>query len=255
MTILDSQIIGSPDGGVRRLLLRDIVTARLPQQRIPDRWIAKALAAVARRHVRAIHGLENIGAERDPFILALNHSTRLEAVLAPALLLLHRRGRPIHFLADWNFQLIPGVGYIYRRSGVITVTRKSARPAFLNILKPFFAGERQPFEQARERLEAGYSIGVFPEGTVNRDPRRLLRGRPGAARLSLETGVPVAPAGIRVAPDGCIEIHIGSLLHPPTASASVVPLAEVKAWHAIVMTDIGRLSGKCWAPQEVQDAQ
>ena len=56
----------------------------------------------------------------------------------PALLLLHRGGRLVHFLADWNFRLIPGVGFIYARAQVVTVTRKSAKPRFLNILKPLY---------------------------------------------------------------------------------------------------------------------
>jgi 1-acyl-sn-glycerol-3-phosphate acyltransferase len=64
-------------------------------------------------------------------------------------------------------------------------------------MKPFFAVSVPPLEQARQHLIAGRSIGIFPEGTVNRDRSQLLRGRYGAARLSLETGVPVTPAGIR----------------------------------------------------------
>lgn len=52
------------------------------------------------------------------------------------------------------------------------------------------------FEQARERLHAGHSVAIFPEGLVS--PRRGGCHRPhsGAARLALSTGVPVIPVGI-----------------------------------------------------------
>ncbi|WP_342362610.1 lysophospholipid acyltransferase family protein [Terrarubrum flagellatum] len=260
MSLLEHHLSPATGWSARGLpTLREIVATPLPQA-FPDRWLAKTMAAVARRSVRAIHGLEHVSTPRDPFILALNHNTRIEALFVPALLMLHRRGRLIHFLADWNFRLIPGVNQLYLRGGAITVTRKPARPAFLNVLKPLFTSATSPMEQARAHILAGRPIGVFPEGAVNRNPTRLMRGRFGAARLSLETGAPIAPAGIRlIDPYGglalsgraLIEVHIGPLLHPPAASASVASAAEVRAWHAVMMTDIARLSGKSWiAPRE-----
>src|SRR5262245_44526701 len=148
---------------------RDIVRWPLPVLGTLDRWLLRAAALIARRQVIAARGLEHIRAEADPFILALNHSTRREAVLVPPLLVLLRGGRRIHFLADWNFRLIPGVDLLYRRAGAITVMRKSARPRWLNVFKPLFADPLPPFEHARALLAAGRSVGVFPEGTVNRD--------------------------------------------------------------------------------------
>jgi hypothetical protein len=47
--------------------------------------------------------------------------------------------------------------------------------------------------RARVCLALGRSVGIFPEGTVNRDPHRLLAGRRSAALLSLERRVPVVP--------------------------------------------------------------
>ena len=41
--------------------------------------------------------------------------------------MLHRGGRLIHFLADWNFRLIPGIGLMYRRAETITVTHLRQR--------------------------------------------------------------------------------------------------------------------------------
>ncbi len=200
-----------------------------------------------------VRGLERIAAEHDPFILALNHSTKLEALFLPAFLLSARGGKPLHFIADWNLKLIPGIAFIYRAGDVITLDRKPARPRFLNALRPLLTDRVPAFTRAAERLAAGASVGIFPEGTTNRDPRRLLRGFNGAAKLSLQSGVPVIPAGVcfpqhqdaeRIPELASMEIEFGEPLVPPaerdlTASA-------VRAWHARVMSEIARLSRKTW---------
>jgi 1-acyl-sn-glycerol-3-phosphate acyltransferase len=236
---------------------REILHWPLPYRGMFDRWLVRGLALLARRQVLSVRGLDHVRPALDPFILAINHSTRREALLVPALLVLHRGGRLIHFLADWNFRLIPGVGLIYRRGGAITVTHKPARPSILNLLKPLYRHPVPALERARAHLGAGRSVGIFPEGTVNRDARRLLPGRVGAARLSLQTGVPVVPVGIRFPgseaavpiPDRApMELHIGAPLVPPRVGGAEPGLAEVRAWHVVVMAEIARLSGKSWTP-------
>jgi 1-acyl-sn-glycerol-3-phosphate acyltransferase len=232
---------------------RAILSWPLPDLRLLDRVLVRSVALLARRRVRSITGLEYIAAGRDPFILALNHGTRLEALLVPPFLFLLRHGERIHFMADWNFRMVPGVDLLYRRAGVITIARKPARPRFLNALKPLFTDALAPAEQARRHLAGGRSVGVFPEGTVNRDPLRLKRGRPGAAQLSLETGVPVVPVGLRyptvpsgaAVPEGSpMAIEIGAPLIPPAAGKPAY--TAIWAWHGQIMTAIARLSGKSW---------
>jgi 1-acyl-sn-glycerol-3-phosphate acyltransferase len=234
-----------------------ILSWPLPEQGLVNRLLVRAFALLARRQVVRLHGIEHVLPDRDPFILAMNHSTRSEVVLVPALLFLRRGGRLIHLLADWNSRLIPGVGLLFRRAEAVTVTRKSARPRLLNILKPLYRHPLPPLEQARAYLLRGRSVGIFPEGTVNRRPGRLLAGRAGAARLSLETGVPVVPLGIRF-PDmagaeriterAMMEVQIGAPLRPPPCRSAAVAPREVRAWHATVMGEISRLSGKAWNP-------
>ena len=118
--------------------LNQIVAHALPYLGLGDRVVLRVLALLACRHIVSIHGLEHIRPACDPFILAANHSTRRESVMVPSLLFLHRSGRLVHFLADWNFRLIPGVGFMYARAQVVTVTRKSAKPRVLNVLKPLY---------------------------------------------------------------------------------------------------------------------
>ena len=224
----------------------------LPEGKLGDLLLIRGLSLFLPSQVRAVHGLEYIEGARDPFILVANHSTRREALLVPALVALNRGGRYVHFLADWNFKLIPGIGWIFRRGQVITVAHKSARPRVLNLLKPLYTDPTPPFERARRHLEAGRSVGVFPEATVNRNPDRLLTGRAGAARLSLESAVPIVPMGIRF-PErdgtnpGPMEVYIGSPLAPPVVSPPV-SVSEIRRWHGTIMTNIARLSGKDWMP-------
>src|SRR5262245_7539796 len=101
----------------------EIMRATLPHLGLGDRLLLRAVALLARYQIVSIHGLQHVRAACDPFILAINHGTRRESLLVPALLLLHRGGRPLHFLADWNFRLIPGVGLTYSRAQVVTVLR------------------------------------------------------------------------------------------------------------------------------------
>jgi 1-acyl-sn-glycerol-3-phosphate acyltransferase len=234
--------------------LGEILCRPVPDLGPGDRTLLRILAVLARDRVRVHSGLEHIGPSNDPFILVLNHSTRREALLVPAVLTLHRGGRLIHFLADWNFRLIPGLGLLYRRGQTVTVTRKPARPAFLNIFKPLYREPQSVLERTRSHLLAGKSVGIFPEARVNRDSERLLKGRIGAACLSLETGVPVVPAGIRLLPPGDgtagvfspLEIRIGAPLRPPRPARAGASTAELRAWQAVVMAEIARLSGKSW---------
>jgi 1-acyl-sn-glycerol-3-phosphate acyltransferase len=236
--------------------VRDIAFRRLPHANFVDRMIQRTFGLIGARQVRAVHGLEHLRNAPRPFIVAVNHNIRREALLVPALLCLQNEGRWIHFLADWNFMMIPVIGWVMRRSGVIVVTRKSAKPAFLNRFKRYWEEPTTPAERVVATLARGESVGVFPEGTVNRDPRRLLMGRVGMSRLSLESGAPIVPIGIRFPDaDPCVplsetatmEVHIGPHLVPPPVPAGQPPsLGVSRRWHATVMTEIARLSGKSW---------
>jgi 1-acyl-sn-glycerol-3-phosphate acyltransferase len=191
----------------------------------------------------------------DPFILTPNHSSRLEALLLPALLAIHRNGRQVHFLADWNYLLWPLLGSLIRMNDPIIVTRKPARPAFLNRFKPLFQTAESPYAQARRRLLAGQSLGIFPEGTVNPRSRSLLLGQSGAARLSLETGAAIIPMGIQFTgrPAGFLNldsmiVRLGRPLRPSADHlGSTAPAAAVRQWHETTMRAIAALSGKTWS--------
>jgi 1-acyl-sn-glycerol-3-phosphate acyltransferase len=172
------------------------LTAPLPHFRRPAaRLLCRGLMLTLGQRIEVEHR-ERLAAVPDPAIFALNHANSLEALLAPTALLYLRGGSPVHFLADWMFVEAPGLGWLLRQGEPIPVYGKPARCR----LRESYRRERlrRPvLDVCRERLARGESIGIFPEGTRNRDQRRLLRGRLGLGELALGAAVPVVPIAIR----------------------------------------------------------
>lgn len=225
-----------------------------------DRIMCRFLTTVAKKYVLSVEGhTQYLNPDRGPFILVLNHNQRHEAILVPALLHFYRQGKPLHFLADWNYLLMPGVSMVYRMGQTIITTRKKAKPRFLNVFKPLFTEPTSAFDRALKRLAAGAPVGIFPEGTINRHPQKLLRGFPGAAKMALVAQVPVVPAGIRFPllnqtdpriPDGAkMALHIGQPIQPSTIAHPLQPTrTEVGAFHSRIMQALTDVSGKTWHP-------
>ena len=93
------------------------------------------------------------------------------------------------------FGRIPPFTWLLKRIDPIYTYRKNARFAVLN--KHQQKADGQAVCQAcLERLQAGQSVGIFPEGTRNKDPYQLKRGRKGVGEISLRSEMPVLPAGL-----------------------------------------------------------
>jgi 1-acyl-sn-glycerol-3-phosphate acyltransferase len=146
------------------------------------------------RLVRVEHP-ERLARVPEPAIFALNHSNSFESVVVPAALMHLRGGRQIHFLVDWMFLRLPGLGWLIRQCEPIPVYTKPARWR-LGEAHRRARMKRPVLDACLERLAAGGSLGLFPEGTRNRDPRLLLRGRGGLGELVLRSDAPVVPVGI-----------------------------------------------------------
>jgi 1-acyl-sn-glycerol-3-phosphate acyltransferase len=130
-----------------------------------------------------------------PALFALNHSNSTEAVLVPTALMWLRGGTPVCFLADWMYLHVPVAGWLLRHAQVIPVYRKPACGRFREAQR-LERRKGDVLDACLARLAAGDSLGIFPEGTRNRDPERLLRGRAGLGELVLRSSVPVVPVGI-----------------------------------------------------------
>jgi 1-acyl-sn-glycerol-3-phosphate acyltransferase len=69
--------------------------------------------------------------------------------------------------------------------------------------------DREAIDTAVGLARAGHVIAMFPEGTRRRKgmrKRREAQAHTGAARIALEAGVPLVPAGIR-GTDGLVRLH------------------------------------------------
>ncbi|TWD75424.1 1-acyl-sn-glycerol-3-phosphate acyltransferase [Kribbella amoyensis] len=76
---------------------------------------------------------------------------------------------------------LPIAGRIIRSAGQIPVYRDSAQAA-------------DAFRDAVAAVEKGECVGVYPEGTITRDPGLWpMTGKTGAARIALMTGCPLIP--------------------------------------------------------------
>jgi 1-acyl-sn-glycerol-3-phosphate acyltransferase len=84
------------------------------------------------------------------------------------------------FLAKIEFARIPFFGIFFRTID-IPVDRNSKIGSFRALLK------------AKEAIDKGYSIIMFPEGTSERNPPQLLEFKNGPFKLAIDKQVPVVP--------------------------------------------------------------
>lgn len=112
-------------------------------------------------------------------VLVANHTTKIDPLTIAHFV--HHNGRLPRFLAKAGLWDVPFVGWIARDTKQIPVARMSG-------------DAHDAFAAAEKALREGECIVVYPEGTVTRDPDLWpMRGKTGAARMALATGVPVLP--------------------------------------------------------------
>jgi 1-acyl-sn-glycerol-3-phosphate acyltransferase len=125
-----------------------------------------------------VSGLEHIP-RTGGAILAANHVSFLDPLLLP--LVVPRRR--VMFLTKVKYIDKPILRWILAGAGVIPVDTDDPRAVSGSVAA------------AAEAVRSGRLVGIFPEGTRSPDGR-LHRGKTGVARIALETGAPVIPAGI-----------------------------------------------------------
>lgn len=130
-----------------------------------------------------------------PCIYAFNHNNAFESLFVPVLLIWLLGGECVSFVIDWMFGRLPVVGWLMKQIDPIYVWHKRSTLPFLERRRVKAASSSSRDECVR-RLRAGASIGIFPEGTRNSNPFRLLKARPGIGYIALESGAPVIPVGI-----------------------------------------------------------
>lgn len=125
-----------------------------------------------------LEGLERVRAE-GPLIVAGNHLSYLDPFAHGYFVV--KAGRRPRFLAKQELFDNPLVGLALRGARQIPVRRGS--------------GDQGPLEDATRALAEGEVVVVYPEGTTATTNPDFSpgRGRTGAVRLALATGVPILP--------------------------------------------------------------
>ena len=123
-------------------------------------------------------GAENIP-QSGPMIAVCNHISYADVLVFSQFL--YQNGRAPRYLGKAEVFKIPIIGKIIAGSGQIPVERESEN-AHLAL------------QHAIAFLKSGHCVGVYPEGTLTRDPGIWpMRAKTGVARLALMSGAPVIP--------------------------------------------------------------
>lgn len=126
--------------------------------------------------VRVLHG-ERIP-KAGPVIIASNHVSVIDPVYLVRAF--WKLGRLARFLAKQSIWKVPVIGAVMSASGQIPVDRRGGAAASL--------------KAAEQLIATGSLLIVYPEATLTRDPQLWpMHGKTGAARLALESGVPIVP--------------------------------------------------------------
>jgi len=111
-------------------------------------------------------------------IIAANHPTTTDPILIELLTL-----EPMHVLITEMCFKVPVVGQSLRLAGHVPVVTGNGRAAF---------------DEAMQWLQAGQTVGIFPEGALSPLEGGLGKPYTGVARLALISGAPVIPVGIHL---------------------------------------------------------
>jgi len=166
-------------------------TGRL-QHRVAVRW-ARMVLAICMVKVD-VQGGQNLD-ERQSYVFCSNHFSLIDTPV-----MFGSMPREFRILARHNLWRIPFLGWHLNRAGHIPVRRENPRAAARNV------------GQAAEKVSAGYSILLFPEGGRTREPV-MRRFKPGAAHIAIRAQVPIVPMALigtrKILPPSSAHLHPG----------------------------------------------
>ncbi len=120
------------------------------------------------------HGIENV--PPSGALLLINHQSFLDPLLVGLPL-----RRPVSYLARENLFRVPVLGWLLKRTYVMPISRESA--------------STESLRESLRRMEHGFLVGIFPEGTRSLDGR-LRELKPGFVALIRRVNVPVIPVAV-----------------------------------------------------------
>lgn len=131
--------------------------------------------------IKEVRGLENL--PKKNFILASNHQSHLDWIIS-GYICVPRRFTYIGQVDRYKGLLGLGRNLLYFVAGVIPINRKDDN------------SKKRAIDEAIQALKRGDSLVIYPEGTRSRSGE-IAGGKLGAAKIYLETGVPILPVGIK----------------------------------------------------------
>jgi 1-acyl-sn-glycerol-3-phosphate acyltransferase len=167
-------------------------------------WIVlPILRSLTKRDWRGAENLPKSGA----VIVVSNHISYADPLIFAHFLF--KNGRAPRFLGKASVFKVPVIGKIISGSGQIPVERESENASHALVHAIAF-------------LEAGHCLGVYPEGTLTRDPNTWpMRAKTGIARLAIITQVPVIP---------CAQWGAQKLLPTYGKKLHLFPRTKVSVW-------------------------
>jgi hypothetical protein len=124
-------------------------------------------------------GLEHLP-EDGPCVIVCNHVSYVDAVVIAASI-----RRPIRFVMDHRIFRVPVLSFIFRTMRTIPIAPAKEDPAMKD----------RAFASAKEALEAGEIVGIFPEGKLT-ESGEMNPFRPGVGQIVAATPVPVIPMAL-----------------------------------------------------------
>lgn len=131
--------------------------------------------------IKEVRGLENI--PKTNFILAANHQSHLDWILS-GYVCVPRRFTYIGQVDRYRGLLMLGRIILYFIAGVIPINRGNED------------SKKRAIDDAVKSIKKGDILVIYPEGTRSRSGE-IGKGKLGAAKIYLKTGVPILPVGIK----------------------------------------------------------
>ena len=174
-------------------------------------------------------GAENIPPRTSPHVVMSKHSSTWETLALNFLF------PPLAFVAKKELLSLPFFGWAFMLASPITIDRKAGEDAMAQIVR-----------QGRERLQQGFWIVVYPEGTRIRAGTRA-HYKSGGARVAIALGIPIVPVahnagylwpkGVLGKRPGTVTVSIGRSI--PTMGRSMQELmSEIEGW---IEAEVARL--------------
>lgn len=158
-------------------------------------WWARSICAASGVAV-TVTGTEKLDFNK-PYIFAANHQSQFDIFALQGFL-----GVDFRWLAKKELFQVPIWGPAMRRAGYISIDRSRGKQALKSI------GE------AAQKIAAGTSVVIFPEGTRTRDGK-MQDFKAGAMVLAIKSGVDIVPVAIKgsyeILPKGKLLIKPGNI--------------------------------------------